>query len=86
MVAPGGRPETSRIELLMKSKTKIWLGVGAFVVAGAGGTAAETPTLRVPPSPSVSDLALTRALASEFFRRQEAPACRTGQEAGRRGR
>ena len=52
----------------MKSKTKIWLGVGAFVVAGAtvhGGAAiAEGPALsRLRGSETVSDLALTRALA-----------------------
>jgi hypothetical protein len=29
----------------MKSKTKIWLGVGAFVVAGVNGAAAERPML-----------------------------------------
>jgi hypothetical protein len=44
--------------LPMKSKTKIWLGVGAFVVAGVNGAAAETPTL----DRSVSSIALTRAL------------------------
>jgi hypothetical protein len=44
----------------MKSKTKIWLGVGAFVVAGASGSAsAETPMLA-----RASDIALTRALAA----------------------
>jgi hypothetical protein len=53
----------------MKSKTKIWLGVGAFVVAGAGaaGTvnAAATPTIdRLQANESVSDIALTRALSS----------------------
>jgi hypothetical protein len=52
----------------MKSKTKIWLGVGAFVVAGAtvhGGAAiADGPALdRLRGSETVSDLALTRALA-----------------------
>jgi hypothetical protein len=43
----------------MKSKTKIWLGVGAFVVAGVNGATAETPTL----DRSASAIALTRALA-----------------------
>ena len=44
----------------MKSKTKIWLGVGAFVVAGVNGAAAgDAPAL----DRSVSDIALTRALS-----------------------
>ena len=34
----------------MKAKTKIWLGVGAFVLAGTGATRA--PFLRSPPKPS----------------------------------
>jgi hypothetical protein len=29
----------------MKSTTKVWLGVGAFVVMGAGGTVASSPTV-----------------------------------------
>jgi hypothetical protein len=50
----------------MKSKTKIWLGVGAFAIAGASATAsAETPPLeRARIAESASDLALTRALIS----------------------
>jgi hypothetical protein len=52
----------------MKSKTKIWLGVGAFVVAGAsigGAASAETPALDgLKVRESVSDVALTRALQS----------------------
>lgn len=47
----------------MRSKTKIWLGVGAFVVAGAnaaGAANAETPALRA--LETVSDIALARAL------------------------
>jgi hypothetical protein len=54
--------------LSVKSKTKIWLGVGAFMVAGAsvtGGAIAEGPALtRARTGETVSDLALTRALAS----------------------
>ena len=50
----------------MKSKTKIWLGVGAFVVAGASlnGSAARAEGPAVAPlrAATVSDLALTRAL------------------------
>lgn len=50
----------------MKSKTKIWLGVGAFVVAGAGLNAsaarAEGPMVDLR-TETVSDLALMRALA-----------------------
>jgi len=49
----------------MKSRTKIWLGVGAFVVAGAGVTGAAgaqtVDPLRM--SDSASDLAIARALA-----------------------
>jgi hypothetical protein len=44
----------------MRSKTKIWLGVGAFVVVGASATAvAEAPARN-----RVSDIALARALAA----------------------
>jgi hypothetical protein len=46
----------------MKSKTKIWLGVGAFVVAGASGANAEVPLDRT--QDSVSGLALMRALTA----------------------
>jgi hypothetical protein len=54
----------------MKSRTKIWLGVGAFVVAGAGVTgvagAQTVDPLRI--SDSASDLAIARALlpATDF--------------------
>ena len=44
----------------MKSKTKIWLGVGAFVVVGASATAAA----EAPARDRVSDIALARALAA----------------------
>lgn len=49
----------------MKTKTKIWLGVGAFVVAGVTAANAEGPA----PDPlgvneSVSGIALARALSS----------------------
>lgn len=51
----------------MKSKTKIWLGVGAFVVAGAnaaGAANAEPPMLDRPRvQESVSGIALARALS-----------------------
>jgi len=74
----------------MKSKTKIWLGVGAFVVAGASGTAAQTPVQLVPDSRSASDLALTRALASDLAAARKkhqhaAPAKPQGGEAGEAG-
>jgi len=73
-----------------RSKTKIWLGVGAFVVAGASGTAAETPALRAPSSPSVSDLAPARVLGSDFSaaakkHQHAAPARKQGGEAGEAG-
>src|SRR5882724_7815040 len=49
----------------MKSRTKIWLGVGAFVVAGAGVTGAATAQTVDPlrMSDTASDLAIARALA-----------------------
>jgi len=56
----------------MKSRTKIWLGVGAFVVAGAGVTGAASAQTaaadRLQMSDSTSDLAIARALlpATEF--------------------
>jgi hypothetical protein len=43
----------------MKSKTKIWLGVGAFVVAGVNGAAGDANAFER----TVSGIALTRALA-----------------------
>ena len=43
----------------MKSKTRIWLGVGAFVVAGTGSASAEPPAM----ADDVSGIALTRALS-----------------------
>jgi hypothetical protein len=50
----------------MKSRTKIWLGIGAFAVAGAGPNgagASETPALdRL--RADASDIALTRALSA----------------------
>jgi hypothetical protein len=50
----------------MKSRTKIWLGVGAFVVAGAGASAG-TPVAQAPaldrPRTDASDIALSRALS-----------------------
>jgi hypothetical protein len=48
----------------MKSRTKIWLGVGAFVVAGAGASAGTPATeARDRPRTDSSDIALTRALS-----------------------
>jgi len=46
----------------MKSKTKIWLGVGAFVVVGVGSASTETPAPQ-PRATDVSGIALTRALS-----------------------
>jgi hypothetical protein len=48
----------------MKSRTRIWLGVGAFVVAGVGVTGQAEAVDRTHAADSVSDLALTRALAA----------------------
>jgi hypothetical protein len=54
----------------MKSRTKIWLGVGAFVVAGAGVTGAASAQTVDPLSmrDTASDLAIARALlpATDF--------------------
>ena len=47
----------------MKLKTKIWLGVGAFVVAGVNGVAADDAHAL---DRSVSDIALTRALTTDI--------------------
>jgi hypothetical protein len=47
----------------MRSKTKIWLGVGAFVVAGAGVNGAVGADTVQRPSESVSGIALARALS-----------------------
>ncbi|MEJ0076072.1 MAG: hypothetical protein WDO17_11595 [Alphaproteobacteria bacterium] len=62
----------------MKSKTKIWLGVGAFVVAGVNGAAAETPAL----GQSASAIALTRALTPTDV---SAAKKRGGEEGGEHG-
>lgn len=48
----------------MKTSTKIWLGVGAFVVAGTNTGPAPAESLL---GKSASDLALTRALAASDF-------------------
>jgi len=72
----------------MKSRTRIWLGVGAFVVAGASGTAAQTAAPRAPAGPSVSDLALTRAQAADFSaakKHQHAAPAKQGGEGGGEG-
>jgi hypothetical protein len=54
----------------MKSRTKIWLGVGAFVVAGAGVTSAAGAQTANPlrMNDTASDLAIARALlpATDF--------------------
>ena len=48
----------------MKSKTKIWLGVGAFVMAGVNSGNAEVPPLdRLQVAESTSGLAIARALS-----------------------
>jgi hypothetical protein len=72
----------------MKSKTKIWLGVGAFVVAGASGAAGEPPALRPVGRDSAADLALGRALSSDFSaasRHQHATPKKQGGEGGEAG-
>src|SRR3954452_8318505 len=69
--------KANRAGVLMKSKTKTWLGVGAFVVAGVNGAAAERPML----DRSVSKIALTRALAPTDV----SAAKRGGGEGGEQG-
>lgn len=61
----------------MKSKTKIWLGVGAFVVAGVGSAGAETPAV----ANDISAMALTRALPATDL----SSAKRHGGEGGEHG-
>jgi len=61
----------------MKSKTKIWLGVGAFVVAGVGSAGAETPAV----ANDISAMALTRALSATDL----SSAKRHGGEGGEHG-
>jgi len=56
-------------ERQMKSKSKIWIGIGAFVMAGASGGAASAETAgldRLPTYDSVSDVALARALSTDI--------------------
>jgi hypothetical protein len=69
----------------MKSRTKIWLGVGAFVVAGAGTSGA--PASEVPALDRLrgdaSNVALERALAQPM--RFAAAAHKHGGEAGEEG-
>jgi len=50
----------------MKSKTKIWLGVGAFVVAGVSGANGESPAAPQLHANDVSGIALTRALSTDL--------------------
>jgi len=61
----------------MKSKTKIWLGFGAFVVAGVGSAGAETPAV----ANDISAMALTRALSATDL----SSAKRHGGEGGEHG-
>ena len=70
----------------MRTRTRIWLGVGALVIAGTGPSAAETPprdTLGVAAGPeSLSDIALTRALERPL---QVAAAAKTHKHGGEGG-
>ena len=70
----------------MKSRTKIWLGVGAFVVAGAGTGAVAVEA----PAPDrartdTSDIALTHALSRPMQFAAAAPAHKHGGEQGESG-
>src|SRR3954447_1146169 len=51
-----GRPDRSSSGFAMKTKTKIWLGVGAFVLAGSGATTTAIPSLAAETSSGVSGL------------------------------
>jgi len=66
----------------VKSRTKIWLGVGAFVVAGASGAPAEAPSLgRGGAQETVSDIALSQALSQASSRRTDFSAAKKHQHA-----
>jgi hypothetical protein len=75
----------------VKSKTKIWLGVGAFVVAGVSGAPAETPSLdRDGAHETVSDIALAQARSwrrdfSAAKMHQHAAPAKQGGEGGEAG-
>ena len=75
----------------MKSKTKVWLGAGAFVVAGVSGAPAETPSLgRAAARETLSDIALAQALSwrtdfSAAKMHQHAAPARQGGEGGEAG-
>jgi hypothetical protein len=82
----GARPITART--IMKSRTRIWLGVGAFVVAGAGASgaaAAASPALDPRTPADTSGIALTRALAQPARLAAAATAHKHGGEAGESG-
>jgi hypothetical protein len=51
-----GRPDRSSSGFAMKTKTKIWLGVGAFVLAGSGATTTAISPLAAETSSGVSGL------------------------------
>ena len=68
----------------MKSRTKIWIGVGAFVVAGAGaGEAAEAPSLdRLRMQSGPSDVALSAPLRLAEMKQMKHE---HGEEGGEKG-
>src|SRR5262245_45689880 len=70
----------------MKSKSKIWLGVGAFVVVGTGtvgdAVLGATPNLRSAPARLASDTAIPRRPTGEFRLAQHEA---HGKEAGEGG-
>ena len=69
----------------MKTRTKIWLGVGAFVVAGASGApGTEAPAIDHA-NAGTSDVALTRALSRGVQLAAAAPAHKHEGEAGDEG-
>ena len=68
----------------MKSRTKIWIGVGAFVIAGAGaGEAAEAPSLdRLRMQSGPSDVALSAPLRLAEMKQMKHE---HGEEGGEKG-
>src|SRR3954462_4262344 len=87
-----GRPDRSSSGFAMKVKTKIWLGVGAFVLAGSGATktsanprlAAETPS-GVSGLPGRSPDTATSPAASRGVVMSQLVAPHAGHDAGEGG-
>ena len=73
---------SAAIESFMKSKTKIWLGVGAFVVAGVNRQTPKRRTRAASRHESASGIAITQALSgTRSLRRTDDATLRAGGEA-----